>query len=78
METIKKIAKHSDPNDFTLFTSQNQNQKLKEIPEENEDLGENGGNEKSGDSLDTCLEGLTIVVSGIFQGITREEVENTI
>ena len=28
--------------------------------------------------MKTCLRGLTIVVSGIFQGITRDEVENTI
>jgi len=45
---------------------------VKAIQEESADA------EKDGDPLNSCLDGLTIVVSGVFIGITRDEIENLV
>lgn len=48
--------------------SKNQGAAIEEVDEDMKSLS----------PLDTCLEGLTIVVTGVFQSVTREQVESLI
>lgn len=54
-----------------------------EVPENDQEGGvatiqEDDEDMKSQCALDTCLEGLTIVVTGVFQSVTREQIEGLI
>jgi NAD-dependent DNA ligase len=78
MKDMTMAIKSKDPNDFSFFEKKAEEERKRheaEVRELNESAEES---DEQPEGLKGCLKGLTIVVSGVFIGITREEMENTI
>lgn len=81
MQTIKELTSlgKGGHDDFTFYEKQNEKADRlhqAEVAELQEEEDESSDEQPSG--LKNCLKNLTIVVSGVFLSITREEMENTI